>query len=341
MSPARGRERGGRSTPSGVEVQVCCGLQTVPWQCRTRAEAAPAAPCRRRGGCRSRHRVRAAPRVRRHPGAEPPGGGARRRGTARAAVPDGPLRGAHPAPGPARQRDDGHHGSQREARAQDHRGHRVHLVRRRRLPVHRGPVRPARAVAARGDHGRHHPRRPAAGGGRVHLPGLGAPGLLRLRADRRAAVGRRGLRGGTADADAAAEPSSTSSSAGAGSAAVAAGSDSAAGASETVASGAEDRPAEKAEVLGVPAAQESRDGADAETPRTDAAESAVSGSAQTPASVSDGSAAPEAAASASAEHAAAGTRRRPGPRPPPPSTPPPGTRRRPGRSRADRVHRSG
>ena len=112
--------------------------------------------------------------------------------------------------------------------------------------------------------------------------------------------------GTAADADAAAEPSSTSSSAGAGSAAVAAGSDSAAGASETVASGAEDRPAEEAEVLGVPAAQESRDGADAETPRTDAAESAVSGSAQTPASVSDGSAAPEAAASASAEHAAAG-----------------------------------
>ena len=108
---------------------------------------------------------------------------------------------------------------------------------------------------------------------------------------------------GTAtDADAEAEPSAASSSAATGSAPAAAGSDSAAGASETVASGAEGRPAGEAEVLGVPAAQESRDGADAETPRTDAAETASSGSVGSAAAQT---ASTEAVASGSAENAAA------------------------------------
>lgn len=108
--------------------------------------------------------------------------------------------------------------------------------------------------------------------------------------------------GTAADDDAEAEPSAASSSAATGSAPAAAGSDSAAGASETVASGAEGRPAGEAEVLGVPAAQESRDGADAETPRTDAAETASSGSVGSAAAQT---ASTEAVASGSAENAAA------------------------------------
>lgn len=114
---------------------------------------------------------------------------------------------------------------------------------------------------------------------------------------------REGSGAGTAaDDDAEAEPSAASSSAATGSAPAAAGSDSAAGASETVASGAEGRPAGEAEVLGVPAAQESRDGADAETPRTDAAETASSGSVGSAAAQT---ASTEAVASGSAENAAA------------------------------------
>lgn len=108
--------------------------------------------------------------------------------------------------------------------------------------------------------------------------------------------------GTAADADAEAEPSAASSSAATGSAPAAAGSDSAAGASETVASGAEGRPAGEAEVLGVPVAQESRDGADAETPRTDAAETASSGSVGSAAAQT---ASTEAVASGTAEKATA------------------------------------
>lgn len=110
--------------------------------------------------------------------------------------------------------------------------------------------------------------------------------------------------GTAADADAEAEPSAASSSAATGSASAASGSDSTSGAAADAPAGTEGRSAGEAEVLGVPAAQESREAADAETPRTEAAETAASGSAAAQTAAA-GTAAPEAAASGTAEKATA------------------------------------